>query len=192
MDIATLISTYGYLAVLVGAFHEGETVMVLAGFAAPRGYLELPWVIVAAFAGTLCGDQLYFYLGRRHGAAWLARRPQWRARADEVTRRLERHQTLFILSFRFIYGVRTVSPFAIGLSRISALRFLALNTVSAAVWAALVAGLGYAFGQALEALLHDVERYEAWVLGAAIVLAVGVRLALRARERRRDADGPRD
>lgn len=192
MDIAALISTYGYLAVLVGTFLEGETVLVLAGFAAHRGYLELPWVIVAAFAGTLCGDQLYFYLGRRHGAAWLARRPRWRARVDQVTRRLERHQTLFILTFRFIYGIRTVSPFAIGLSRVSALRFSVLNAISAAVWAMLVGALGYAFGQALEALLQDVKRYEAWALAAVILVGVLARLVLRSRERRGDGDGAAD
>lgn len=184
MDIAALISSYGYLAVFGGAFFEGETVVALAGFAARRGYLELPWVVLTAFAGTLCGDQLYFYLGRRHGMRWLERRPQWRARADQVTRRLERHQTLFILSFRFIYGIRTVSLIAIGLSRISAPRFFVLNAISAAAWAALVAGLGYAFGHALEALLRDVEHYEGWVLAGAVVLALAARLIVRWRRRR--------
>lgn len=183
MDIAALISTYGYLVVLVGAFLEGETVVILAGFAAHRGHLDLPWVIAAAFVGTLCGDQFYFYLGRRHGAAWLERRPLWRARVDQVTRRLERHQTLFILSFRFIYGIRTAAPFAIGLSRVSALRFSVLNAISAAVWAALIAGAGYAFGQAMEALLADVKRYEVWVLVAVILLVGLARLILRSRER---------
>jgi membrane protein DedA with SNARE-associated domain len=45
------ISAYGYYAVEAGTFFEGETVLVLAGFAAHRGYLELPLVIACAFAG---------------------------------------------------------------------------------------------------------------------------------------------
>ncbi|HSO06448.1 MAG TPA: DedA family protein [Pelomicrobium sp.] len=189
MDFEALISTYGYLAVLIGAFLEGETIVALAGFAARRGYLELPWVVLTAFAGTLCSDQFYFYLGRRHGAAWLARRPRWRARVDQVTHRLERHQTLFILSFRFLYGLRTAAPFAIGLSRVPALKFLLLNVIGAAAWSALIAGLGYAFGHALEALLDDIKRYEVWVLTAVVALIVLARLLLRLRERRRDGDG---
>ena len=68
MSLETMIATYGYGAVLVGTFLEGETVVLLGGFAAHRGYLDLPWVIAVAFAGSLLGDQLYFYLGRRHSA----------------------------------------------------------------------------------------------------------------------------
>ena len=64
--IQTLIQNYGYWAVFVGTFIEGETILLLGGFAAHRGYLALPWVIVAAFFGSLCGDQLFFFLGRKH------------------------------------------------------------------------------------------------------------------------------
>ena len=56
MTIESFIETYGYAAILIGTFLEGETILVLGGFAAHRGYLSLPWVIVAAFAGTLSGE----------------------------------------------------------------------------------------------------------------------------------------
>jgi len=60
MTLESIVDTYGYVAVLLGTFLEGETILVLGGFAAHRGYLALPWVIVAAFFGSLCGDQLFF------------------------------------------------------------------------------------------------------------------------------------
>ena len=63
MTIEYLIQTYGYVAILVGTFLEGETVLVLGGLAAHQGYLQLPGVMLAAFAGTLIGDQLFFFLG---------------------------------------------------------------------------------------------------------------------------------
>jgi membrane protein DedA with SNARE-associated domain len=50
------ISRYGYLAVFLGTFLEGDTTLVLAGFTAHRGYLGLPQVIAAACAGTLAGQ----------------------------------------------------------------------------------------------------------------------------------------
>ena len=56
-----LIDTYGYWAVLLATFPEGETILVIAGFAAHQGYLTLMPVILAAFAGSLCGDQLFFF-----------------------------------------------------------------------------------------------------------------------------------
>jgi len=157
-----LIATYGYLAVAVGSFLEGETVLVVAGFAAHRGYLHFPYVLLAAFLGSLSGDQLYFFLGRRHGGALLSRRPRWQVHADRVHRLLERHPALFILGFRFglLYGFRTVAPFVIGMSRVPTSRFVLYNTIGAAVWALSVGALGYFFGHALELALGDVKRYE--------------------------------
>lgn len=173
MSLAGLLARYGYLAILVGAFLEGETVLVLGGFAAHRGYLELPGVIAAAFVGTLAGDQLYFQLGRRGGPALLARRPRWRAGAARAQRLLRRHETGLILGFRFLYGIRTVTPFLLGMSGVSAARFAVLNALSAALWATAVGLAGWMVGAAAQAVLGRLARYEAWIF-AVIALAGGL------------------
>jgi len=166
------IQQYGYAAVVIGTFLEGETVLLLAGFAAHRGHLDLAAVILCAFLGSLCGDQLYFWLGRRHGAAFLARRPQWEPKVARVRELLHRHQIPVILGFRFLYGIRTVAPFVLGMSGVSLSRFAPLNAVAALGWA-IVGGLaGYALGSALESVLGDLERYEAMLFFT--ILASGV------------------
>ena len=60
MDLQNFIENYGYVTILIGTFLEGETILALAGLAAHQGYLLLPGVILAAFLGSLCGDQLFF------------------------------------------------------------------------------------------------------------------------------------
>ena len=100
--LETLLNTYGYPVLLVGTFFEGETIPVLGGVAAHMGYLSLGWVIVCGFLGTLFGDQLFFYLGRRHASRILAGRPELGARAERVHRILERHPILLIPGFRFL------------------------------------------------------------------------------------------
>jgi len=62
--IRGLIDHYGYLAVFVGTILEGDTVLMLAGFAAHRGYLSLPLVLGAAALGGFLGDQFWYWLGR--------------------------------------------------------------------------------------------------------------------------------
>jgi membrane protein DedA with SNARE-associated domain len=157
------ITRYGYAAIFAGTFAEGETILVLAGFAAHRGYLELPWVITSAFIGTLLGDQVFFYIGRAKGITFLETHPTWNARAKRVFAILDRHQTLLILGFRFLYGLRTVTPFLLGASRVPRLHFLIFNLLGAAIWALLIGLSGYIFGQALELLIGDVKRYELWL-----------------------------
>ena len=60
MDFTSIIEHYGYAAIVIGTFLEGETILVLAGLVAHQGYLKLTGVITAAFLGSLCGDQLFF------------------------------------------------------------------------------------------------------------------------------------
>ena len=132
---------YGYWAVLLGTAVEGETILILAGFAAHRGYLDLPPVILAAFVGSLVGDQFFFFLGRRHAEAFIRRRPSWAARLEQARRLMERYPTPLVLGFRFLYGLRTIVPFAIGISRISVARFVLLNAAGALAWAVVVVHL---------------------------------------------------
>lgn len=173
MSLESFVEHYGYLAILIGTFLEGETIVVLAGFLAHRGYLTLEWVITCAFIGTYAGDQLFFYIGKWRGGDILAKRPHWQLRSQRVFDLLNRHQVLVILGFRFLYGLRTVTPFLIGMSGVQPLRYLILNGLGAIIWAIAVGLLGYLLGQTVELFLQHVKRYEMVILAAITILAVG-------------------
>jgi membrane protein DedA with SNARE-associated domain len=176
MSLEELVSSYGYWAIGVGTFLEGETILVLGGFSAHRGFLELPWVIVCAFLGSFFGDQLYFHIGRRNGEKFLDKRPAWKAKSSKVLALAEKHQTALILGFSFMYGLRTVTPFLLGAAGISPSRFFALSLVGTLVWAVVVGSLGYSFGYALETMLGDIERYELLLFG--LITGIGLTLWL--------------
>lgn len=185
MNLEQLVTQYGYPALLLGAFLEGETVLLLAGFLAHRGYLALPLVMLVAFLGTFAGDQLFFFLGRTRGMPYLERRPAWRQKAGRVFDLLQRYPVPTVLGFRFVYGLRNLTPFAIGCSGFSPWRFFLLNAAGGALWVGLVAGCGYLFGEAVSSLFADVRRYEAWILGG--IAAAGGLLWFWHRLRRRNA-----
>lgn len=188
MSVEHLIDAYGYLAILVGTFLEGETVLVLAGVAAKLGYLELHWVIVCGFAGSLIGDQLAFFLGRWRGRALLQRYPAWRRRAARAHDILERYRVPVMLGFRFLYGLRTLTPFVLGTSRVPVAQFAFYNVIGAALWAAAISALGYSLGHAVDWLLGDIRRYEIELLVAVAMsgaLFWAVHAALRMRSRRK-------
>ncbi len=172
MSIEQLISKYGYAAIGIGTFFEGETILIMGGFAAHRGYLELPWVILFALLGTLFGDQLYFYMGRAKGKTALEKRPVWKSKSEKVFSLIEHHQLWLILGFRFLYGVRTVTPFLVGASRIAPLRFLILNIVGATIWAIVIGTMGYFLGHALELIIGEIKHYELLIL--VILAGVGI------------------
>ena len=183
--LTELIKNYGYLAILIGTFLEGETILILGGFAAHMGFLELPWVIASAIAGSFSGDQLYFYIGRHYGPKIIARRLSWQEGAAKVYKHLHRHKNLLILSFRFFYGFRNVTPFAVGAAHISRSRFFTLNLIGAIVWAISFAYAGYLFGEAFRLLLDDFKRYELYVLFALVFVGLMIWLMTLIRHRRR-------
>ncbi len=169
MSLEYIIDTYGYAVILIGTFFEGETVLVLGGAAAKLKYLELQWVILCAFVGTFLGDQFFFFIGRYKGQEILERWPAWQKRVDKVLLMLEKRFLLVILGFRFIYGIRTVTPFVLGMSRVRISEFMLLNAISAMVWANLFGILGYIFGQALELLIGDIKRFELGIIAGILV-----------------------
>jgi membrane protein DedA with SNARE-associated domain len=192
MTFHSLIREFGYLAVFIGTFLEGETILVVAGFVAYEAYLQLPLVVLAAFLGSLFGDQLYFFIGRYKGRSLLKKYPTWESRVSRFRKLMDRHGTWFILIFRFLYGLRTVAPFAIGLSNVTLKKFIVLNVISAAIWAATLGVLGYFFGQVMEAVLHDIKKYELIIMAGLFIVAAVIFLIRHIRNRRRIKLGPRN
>lgn len=175
-----------YLVTFAWTFFEGETFVIFAGFAAAQGLVLWPLLFVAAWLGSFAGDQSYFWIGRHFGTRLLARHPQWRERVDRPLAWLNRYDAGFILTFRFIYGVRNFSSFALGVSSLSWRRFLIFNFIAAGLWAAVFVGAGYLFGHALGRMLGEIaERFSQTLLIVfALVLIVG-NIAHRLHRRRR-------
>ena len=94
---------------------------------------------------------------------------------------LARHPNAMILSLRFLYGLRTAGPIALGALGVSRWRFALLNLVSAALWASLIAQLGYQFGHALQWLMPELREVEE----AALLMVLAAALAWTLWRRRR-------
>ena len=176
MDLAGLIDSYGYYAVFVGAFLEGETVIALAGLAAYHGYLDFYSVVVVALIAGFAGDQMYFFIGRLKGRELLERFPHAGERARRFDAMLARWHAPLIVAIRFMYGFRIVGPILLGMGRVPAWKFLVFNFIGAAIWAPLIVGIGYFFGTLVETIIHDLKRYEHWVF--LVVAVIGLASAL--------------
>lgn len=172
MDISALLHSHIYTAIVVGSLVEGETTVVLAGFAAHQGYA--PWWAVTLLAAAInfAWDQTLFALGRWRGD-WLLRKAQrLREGVQRFSPLIHRHRRWVVFGVRFMYGLRTAGPIALGLARIPWPDFVVFNALGAAVWATVFAGLGYAFGNAIARVIGVAAHYEA--LAVLLILLLGV------------------
>jgi membrane protein DedA with SNARE-associated domain len=174
-----------YLITIAWTFFEGESFVVLAGAVAAQGALDPVLLCICSWIGSYMGDQCWFFVGRYFGHLVVKRFPEWQTGIDTVHRWLDRWDVLFILTFRFIYGVRNFSSAAIGLSQISATRFMILNFISAGIWSVSFVGVGYLFGHAIVRLLGEwASTIELGVLAIFVVVVIGGWVLGRQRRRR--------
>jgi len=189
LNLQAAIESYGYLAIFVGCLLEGETVLVLGAVSAHLGYLKLPWVIaLAAFAGFL-GDQLWFIVGRHYGPAVYQRFPRFAKHAREASERLDRNADWVVMAMRFMVGMRTAIPIAVGAGRMPHARFVALNALGALLWATTFGVVGYVFGAAVTRSLDKAMHEAEIVLGIALVAMAVYFIVRYLRARRRAASG---
>ncbi|MGZ5051009.1 MAG: DedA family protein [Methylobacter sp.] len=139
---------------------EGETFVVFAGLAAQQGALNVWLLFLAAWLGSMCGDQFFFLLGRKFGARILNRFPSLAPGVNRSFGWIDKYAVAFILSYRFMYGLRNVSGIAVGLSRFPWQRFMFWNTVASFIWATAFIGFGYLFGKIIDHMPNRPEDIE--------------------------------
>ena len=188
MSPELLLQKYGYFAVFVGTFLEGETILVMAGFFAERGYLDIYMVTAVAAVGAYLGHIFWFWLGRRYGVQLLDRFPKMKAHFGRGIRMFERYGAMAIIITQWLYGLRITCAVIIGISKISILKFLFYEAISCVLWAAAIAAAGYFFGAAVERVLGKAAHIEKY--GLIILLAAGIGFWLYHQWKEKRAQGP--
>lgn len=89
-----------------------------------------------------------------------------------MTPLLHPHRGWVIFGVRFMYGLRTAGPVALGITRVPWRDFVVFNALGALVWAAVFSTLGYVFGKAIAAALGHVAHYEAQAVIAIFVVGL--------------------
>lgn len=157
MNLQPLLDQYGYLALLVGTFFEGETAILLASSLIPQQIFSFPLTILFAFSGSFLSDWLYYFIGRINGKVFIAKRPKLLNLMQSINEVFDRYQIQILLSYRFLYGFRVVIPVMIGMSGFKPKAYLFYTIVSGLLWATVVTSIGYLIGTTLKLSLTDIE-----------------------------------
>lgn len=155
---------HGYWVLLIGTFLEGEAILLLAGYLAFRGYLDVVFVMCTAWLGSFLGDQFYFYLGRLKGRELLKRFHSIARKFREALRLIEKYGNFVAFISRYTYGFRIVLPVILGVTNLSPRTFLWINFISAFTWAVAFTSGGYLFGKSASLLLENIGNYEHYII----------------------------
>ncbi|RMG91741.1 MAG: hypothetical protein D6703_03905 [Zetaproteobacteria bacterium] len=166
------VEQYGYWAIFLWTFIEGESVFIAGAALAAAGVLT-PWkVIVVAAGGAFFGHLVFFALGRWKGMSIINAVPTFRRHYPKANLILDRYAHWSVFIFQYLYGTRMVAAILFGCSTIDFWRFFVLQIVNCITWALLVYAVGHALGFAGMVILEHFGIY-GLIAVIALTLVVG-------------------
>ncbi|MFC5520557.1 bifunctional DedA family/phosphatase PAP2 family protein [Polaromonas jejuensis] len=176
---------WGYLVIFLGAMLEsaafiglvipGESLVLVAGFFAAQGLLDLDVLMAVVALGAAVGDSLGYEMGRWMGRPALVRYGGRLGLTDTRIHRADeffaRHGRKAVFLGRFVGFARALVPFLAGLSRMAYRKFLPYNVAGAVLWASAVTLLGYFLGAGWQAAERWMGRAST-LLGGIVVFAL--------------------
>jgi len=153
------LTDYGYIILFIWSIMEGELGLVMAGTMVHTGHMNMPAAILVAGFGGFVGDQIYFYIGR-YNKKWIHQYLANHRRKFALAHLLlKKYGWPVIFIQRYLYGLRTVIPMSIGLTRYDAKKFAIINFISAQVWAAITIILAYIFGEQIMQVIEYAKHH---------------------------------
>ncbi len=148
-DTFSNLATYGYIGLFLYSLGGGFVALIGAGALSFMGKMDLSLSIMIAFVANALGDVLLFYMARYQKTMMMEGLRKHRRKLALAHVMMKKHGSWIILFQKFVYGIKTLIPIAIGLTKYDFKKFAILNILSAGVWA-LVFGFGsYFSGSAL-------------------------------------------
>lgn len=189
-----LVDRFGYFGVAGVTFIEsfgvpapGEAAIIAGAALAGRGDLNIFGVAIAAFVAAVVGDSVGYWIGRRGGRPLVERFGKYvrltPERFDKVESFMSRQGPKIVVVARFVEGLRQFNGLVAGITGMPFHKFLAWNTLGAALWVSLWSTGGYLAGNHIDEIAKTATRY---VVLAAVVAALAlIAYAWRRRHRAR-------
>lgn len=168
-----ILNQWGYLIVFVFALLEaspffgiavpGQTIVIIGGFFARLGVLNLYYIIILASLGAIIGDLAGYILGRRYGYSFITKYGKFFFFKKEYFNRtkqlMNEHTGKTLIIGRFNSITRAFAPFVAGSSKVPFMKFLVYNVIGGISWGLSFSLIGYIFGEGYKAASHYINGF---------------------------------
>lgn len=162
-EMLTSLSTYGYIILFLYTLGGGMVAIITAGVLSYTGNMNLTFVIIIATISNALGDTLLFYLSRYNKKEIMPYFKKQKRNLALAQILFKKHGGKIILFKKYIYGLKTLVPLAIGLTKYSFYKFSVINLISAFIWALSLGLLSYFAGDMLINLFTLIKQ-KPWIM----------------------------
>lgn len=171
-DTLTNLSTYGYLFLFFYSFGGGFVALVAAGVLSYMNEMNIVIVIAIATISNAIGSSVLFYLSRYNKDQIMPYLRRQRRNLALANLLIKKHGNKMIFIQKYIYGIKTLIPMAIGFTKYPFKKFLFLNFIASFIWA-LLFGLGSFFVGEFFINAYEVFAKKPYLAPLFIVLLIG-------------------
>ncbi len=154
-----LLREYGYIVLYFWSILEGETGLFMAGLLAHDGSMNVPFAILVAGLGAFTGDQFYFYIGRFNRRYVQKKFKSQKTKFALAHLLLKKYGWPLIFIQRYMFGLRTIIPISIGLTRYPAKYFAIINLASGFIWASMTILPTWYFGKEILGIIKIIKSH---------------------------------
>lgn len=162
-----LIRDWGYIILFLYSFGGGFLALVVAGILAFSGELNIFLVIIVAGVANFIGDQFLFTIARKNKAQAKKMMQKHRRKIAMAHLMMRRYGSWVIFLQKYIYGIKTLIPLAMGLTKYDYKKFILFNVFATALWAIVIGMASYMMGDLVYTYIEEFKSY-----GLAVVVAI--------------------
>ena len=133
MDFSSL-ETWGYLAVAFFSFGGSLFIVAAAGVFSFMGHMDLTTALIVAILANFMGDNFLFYLGKYHKRDIKPYFAKHKRKIALATLIMRKYGIAAIFIQKFLYGVKTIVPISMALSKYDFRKFIFFNVFASIVF----------------------------------------------------------
>lgn len=162
-----IIRDWGYIALFLYSFGGGFVGLVFAGVLSYAGDLNIYISIIVAGVSNFLGDQFLFFLARKNKSYAKDMMKKYGRKIALAHLMMRRYGSLVVFIQKYIYGIKTLIPLAMGLTKYSSVKFTIINIFATALWALVVGFASYSAGEYILSISDDFK-----YIGLGLVIAI--------------------
>ena len=166
-----LIQEWGYLILALYSFGGGMVALVAAGILSYSGDLNIVITISVAIVANFIGDQFLFTLARNNKAQAKTMMQKYRRKIALSHLMMRKYGSIVIFLQKYIYGVKTLIPLAMGITKYDYKKFIFFNILASIVWGLVVGLAAYYVGNII---YEYIKEFKVVAIGLIILLVVGI------------------
>lgn len=158
-DILDLLAKYGYIILFFYSIGGGFFALLGASVLSSIGKMDIATSISVAFVSNAIGGMILFYIARYNKKDVLRYIKGHRRKLAFAHILIKRYDSTVIVLHKFIYGVKTIIPLAIGLTKYDTNKFVILNVIAASIWALSIGLIGFYSGEYIISFVTWLNQY---------------------------------